>query len=117
MTAKPQGPGPSSVPIETLSRVAASIAHRITDPLSVIIGNAQYILLQLEEKRAKAGAPNGELIDGVQTILREGTRLTGLMNELLGLSSRLDSKDTPARDGLTEIERFLDEGEHGPPQT
>ena len=42
-----------SVPIETLNRFTASIIHKVSNPLSIIIGNAQYLLMKIAEEHTE----------------------------------------------------------------
>jgi signal transduction histidine kinase len=109
MPRKAPRPTPPSVPIETFSRFTSSIVHKVTDPLSVIIGHAQLLLLQFEQQPPDARKADEELISTVEMILKEGKRLASLMDKLLGLLSKLSGDGPSTADALDEIERFAEE--------
>jgi len=109
MSSETQRPVPPSVSVETLNSFTASIVHKVSNPLSIIIGHAQFLLLQFEEERADERNENKELINTVETILKESTRLASLMSQLLGLSSKLTAGGQCEADAVREIERFVDE--------
>jgi signal transduction histidine kinase len=103
MPRKAPRPTPPSVPIETFSRFTSSIVHKVTDPLSVIIGHAQLLLLQFEQQPPDARKADEELISTVEMILKEGKRLASLM------LSKLSGDGPSTADALDEIERFAEE--------
>jgi signal transduction histidine kinase len=103
----PEQNAPPSIPIETLNRLAVSIIHEVSNPLSIIIGNAQYLLLSRETQDAKDSYENGELSTTVQAILNESMRLASLVSQLLSLSTKLTSEGASEDRAALELERFL----------
>jgi len=105
-----------SVPIETLNRFTASIIHKVSNPLSIIIGNAQYLLLKLAEERGKEVDGTEELSSTAQAILNESMRLASLMSQLLGFSSKLTNDQPTVTQMMGEIEGFLGKTAATPPE-
>lgn len=97
----------STIPVETLNRLAVSIIHEVSNPLSIIIGNAQYLLLSRETPDSKDTYENGELSATVQAILNESMRLASLVSQLLSLSTKLTTDGTSEDKVALELERFL----------
>jgi len=104
-----------SVPIETLNRFTASIIHKVSNPLSIIIGNAQYLLMKIAEEHTEEPEAVEDLSNTVQAILNESMRLASLMSQLLGFSSRLANDRPSVTDMMGEIERFLGRTAAPPP--
>ena len=97
----------ASVPIETINRLTVSIIHEVSNPLSIIIGNAQYLLLSRESDEAKRSYENDELTNTIQSILDESMRLAGLVSQLLNFSTRLATEGASEDRALLELERLL----------
>lgn len=117
MPRKARRPAPHSVPIETLTKFAASIVHKVANPLSVIIGHAQFLLLQFDQEPADARKAHEEMISTVETILKESKRLASLMDKLLGVVSKLGGDGPSMADALSEIERFAQEAPSAGPDS
>jgi signal transduction histidine kinase len=81
----------------------------VTNPLSVIIGHAQFLLLRFEQAPADERKDHEELVSTVETILKESKRLASLMDKLLGLFSKLKGDAGHTVDAIAEIERFAQE--------
>ncbi len=100
-------PATVSIPTEALQRLAASIAHALSNRLSIIMGNAQYLVLTREPK---AGAPPGEhdeLTSTLEAILNETERVGFLVSLLLGFSSRVTANGASSKAVLDELERVV----------
>lgn len=97
----------ASVPLETINRLAVSIIHEVSNPLSIIIGNAQYLLLSREGKETAESPEDNELTTTVQAILNESMRLAGLVSQLLSFSTRLTTESASEEQALLELERLL----------
>jgi signal transduction histidine kinase len=101
-----QGNSNAAVPLESLNRLAVSIIHEVSNPLSVIIGNAQYILLR-RHGRSDAGSDGDEVVGTLQAILNESVRLAGLVNQLVDFSSRITAEAPSPSMLVVELERLL----------
>jgi signal transduction histidine kinase len=97
----------ASVPLETINRLTVSIIHEVSNPLSIIIGNAQYLLLSRESEEAKQSYENDELTNTIQSILDESMRLAGLVSQLLNFSTRIAAEGASQDRALLELERLL----------
>ena len=95
-----------SIPTEALQRFAVSIAHALSNRLSVIMGNAQYLILSHEPD---AGAPpdkHDELTSTLEAILDESERMAGVVNLLLSFSSKITANGASNETALVELERI-----------
>jgi signal transduction histidine kinase len=101
---KPRGP---AVPLEAVNRLAVSIIHEVSNPLSIIIGNAQYILLGRDGVTAREAMDQDEITSTIQTILNESMRLAGLVSLLLGFSSKITIENPTPTSAVMELERLL----------
>jgi len=107
MRRNPKGSREPTVPLDTLNRLAISIIHEVSNPLSIIIGNAQYILLSHGEAASRQTPGEDEIASTVQTILDESMRLAGLVSLLLGFSSKITIEDPSPASARIELERLL----------
>ncbi len=102
-----QSPVSPSIPLETLNRLAVAIIHGVSNPLSIIIGNAQYLLLSRENDETKQASENDDLTTTVQAILNESMRLAGLVSQLLSFSSKIAVQGASEEKAILELERLL----------
>lgn len=68
---------------ETERQFTSDVSHELRTPMSVIIAQCEYILDKERDKQ--------EYIDAVRTILKQGGRMNGLINDMLDYS-RMDQK-------------------------
>ncbi len=68
--------------LASIGQLASSIAHEINNPLTVIIGNAEVLLLDIPE--------DSPLRDTIEMILRAARRAARIVDNLLNLSSQRD---------------------------
>ena len=108
MSYDPEPPSERTVPLDILNRLAVSIIHEVSNPLSIIIGNAQYILLSRGGTALRQVADEEEVTGTVQAILDESMRLAGLVSLLLGFCSRMALEGLSPATALAELERRLD---------
>jgi signal transduction histidine kinase len=99
-------PATASIPIEAVHRLAASIVHAVSNSLSIIIGNAQYLLLARELAENDGSRESEEPTSTLEAILNESRRLTGLMGLLLSFSSKLAVEAASSETALAELERL-----------
>jgi signal transduction histidine kinase len=99
-------PATVAIPTETLQRFAASIAHALSNRLSIIMGNAQYLILSRErDAQAPRGEPD-ELTSTLEAILSETERVAFLVTLLLTFSSRVGANGASSQAVLNELERL-----------
>ncbi len=94
-----------SIPTEALQRFAASIAHALSNRLSVIMGNAQYLILSHEPDAGAMPGEHDELTSTLEAILNETERVGFLVSLLLGFSSRVTANGASSEAVLDELER------------
>ena len=68
---------------ETEKQFTSDVSHELRTPMSVIIAQCEYILDKERDKE--------EYIDAIRTILKQGGRMNGLINDMLDYS-RMDQK-------------------------
>lgn len=68
---------------ETEKQFTSDASHELRTPMSVIIAECEYILDKDREKE--------EYVDALRTILRQGSRMNGLINDMLDYT-RMDQK-------------------------
>jgi len=96
-----------SIPVEALNRLTVCIIHEVSNPLSIIIGNAQYLLLSRDSEETRESYESDDLNSSVQALLNESMRLAGVVSQLLSLSSKITANGTSDESALAELERFL----------
>ncbi|MBN1916985.1 MAG: hypothetical protein JW889_03670 [Verrucomicrobia bacterium] len=97
----------SAVSLDALNRLAVSIIHEVSNPLSIIIGNAQYILLGRSGAGSRQVVDQDEIASTIQAILDESMRLAGLVSLLLGFSSKITIEKLDQRSAVQELEQLL----------
>ena len=70
-----------------IGEVVSSIAHNLSNPLNIISGNADYLLLDKKENDAE--------YEELRTILDEATRITKSIRHLLNFSRPLHTEKNP----------------------
>ncbi|GAB4440834.1 MAG: hypothetical protein OHK0040_12240 [bacterium] len=67
-----------------LGKISAGMSHEIDNPLGIIIGHAEYLKGELPE--------NSEYHEDIETIIREATRIKGIMRSLLSFAKPKENK-------------------------
>ena len=98
-------PATVSIPTEALQRFAVSIAHVLSNRLSVIMGNAQYLILNRESDAQAPSGENDELTSTLEAILNESDRTAGIVSLLLSFSSRITADGASSGTVLGELTR------------
>ena len=94
-----------SIPTEALSRFALSIAYALGNRLSVVMGNAQYLILSREPNATAPSNENDDLTNTLEAILNESERMAGIVSLLLSFSSRITADGASNETALVELER------------
>ncbi len=99
-----------SATVSSLSKLTTAVIHKINNPLGVISGNAQYLLMQLENLGYKnlTSEDFSESINSLQIIYAESMKLGKLMDMLLQFSCRINSKKAASLDVNQEIKKLLE---------
>lgn len=80
--------------LSAVGKFTASVAHEINNPLSIVVGNIQYLLSKVHQLNIPDKKESEELAEMLQTANTEARRCAGIITNLLHFSHRGESEKT-----------------------